>query len=228
MSTETETKQPNPTRYRKKPVVIEAICYDGSIDSADEIIAWTARSTTPAFEEYPDAVAVDRANIEQIGLIYPRPIEPERRVLRVRTLESGAGSHIVDVDDWVIRGVQGEHYPCKPAIFYASYEPALDGSLPVATDHGERDALIADLSRMTRLHELAQRAMLSANQTSRDIAELATAYFDAKEPLEVVADAARGLRKHAAKFFLDGSIIDQRAHSAWRYLMLKLDALIDE
>ena len=39
----------------------------------------------------------------------------------IETLESG---HIVSPGDWIITGVAGEHYPCKPDIFAATYEPA--------------------------------------------------------------------------------------------------------
>lgn len=38
----------------------------------------------------------------------------------VDTLEGG---HIVCVGDWIITGVKGEHYPCKPDIFDMTYEP---------------------------------------------------------------------------------------------------------
>jgi hypothetical protein len=39
----------------------------------------------------------------------------------VKTLEGG---HIVTPGDWIIKGVKGEFYPCKPDIFAATYEPA--------------------------------------------------------------------------------------------------------
>lgn len=39
----------------------------------------------------------------------------------VETLEGG---HIVTPGDWIITGVNGEHYPCKPEIFARTYEPA--------------------------------------------------------------------------------------------------------
>jgi hypothetical protein len=42
----------------------------------------------------------------------------------IHTLE---GDMTVSVDDWIIRGVQGEFYPCKPDIFEATYERVLDG-----------------------------------------------------------------------------------------------------
>ena len=38
----------------------------------------------------------------------------------IHTLE---GEHIVSKGDWIITGVKGEHYPCKPDIFDATYEP---------------------------------------------------------------------------------------------------------
>lgn len=41
----------------------------------------------------------------------------------IDTLEGG---HIVCPGDWIITGVQGEHYPCKPDIFEATYQPAGD------------------------------------------------------------------------------------------------------
>lgn len=38
----------------------------------------------------------------------------------IETLE---GFHVVSPGDWIIRGVSGEYYPCKPNIFEATYEP---------------------------------------------------------------------------------------------------------
>lgn len=39
----------------------------------------------------------------------------------IDTLEGG---HIVTPGDWIITGVKGEHYPCKPDVFTLTYEPA--------------------------------------------------------------------------------------------------------
>lgn len=47
--------------------------------------------------------------------------------LEVRTLEDGydgRAKHVASPGDWVIRGVQGEFYPCKPDIFEQTYEAA--------------------------------------------------------------------------------------------------------
>ena len=44
---------------------------------------------------------------------------PERELGIVLTLE---GTHVVTPGDWIITGVKGEHYPCKPDIFEMTYE----------------------------------------------------------------------------------------------------------
>ena len=44
--------------------------------------------------------------------------------LRIRTLESGEGSFLVDRGDYIIKGIAGEFYACKPEIFEATYERA--------------------------------------------------------------------------------------------------------
>lgn len=46
-------------------------------------------------------------------------IDPRDGRMIISTLE---GLHWVDLDDWVIRGIKGEFYPCKPDIFEATYE----------------------------------------------------------------------------------------------------------
>lgn len=41
----------------------------------------------------------------------------------INTLE---GWHRADLGDWIIKGVKGEFYPCKPDIFEMTYEPAME------------------------------------------------------------------------------------------------------
>ena len=43
----------------------------------------------------------------------------------MHTLENQTYKHEVTPGDWIITGVKGETYPCKPDIFEATYEPAL-------------------------------------------------------------------------------------------------------
>lgn len=81
-------------KFRKKPVVIEA---------------W---QLTP--ETYGELVVMVG------GRSWSRP--PMRAVtgIIVPTLE---GEHQASFGDWIIKGVKGEFYPCKPDIFDATYEP---------------------------------------------------------------------------------------------------------
>lgn len=106
------------SKFRKKPVVIEAEQYpgipaispeqlasgnfDGLSTKADELID---------FEEWlePHARRADRW-----------PCRYKGRSLIIPTLE---GDHEAQPGDWIIVGVQGEIYPCKPDIFAATYEP---------------------------------------------------------------------------------------------------------
>lgn len=86
-------------KYRKKPVVIEAIQYLGE---AGPILDFLAAS-----------------ECESIGF---RPSSsPRERGLIVKTLE---GAMVGNYGDWLIRGVKGELYPCKDEVFTMTYEPA--------------------------------------------------------------------------------------------------------
>ena len=79
-------------KFRKKPVVIEAI-------------QWTG-------ENYADVRAFAGA-----GSVHHTRSDGTDG-LRIETLE---GVMAANVGDWIIRGVKGEFYPCKPDIFAATY-----------------------------------------------------------------------------------------------------------
>ncbi len=55
------------------------------------------------------------------GSLWPAVVGTDDGTLMIGTLES---PHEVTWDDWIIRGVKGELYPCKPDIFEATYDPA--------------------------------------------------------------------------------------------------------
>lgn len=78
-------------KFRKKPVVIEAV-------------RWTG-------ENYDD--------LDAIGCFQRGSIRRVDGGLPIRTLE---GEMVASVGDWIIRGIKGELYPCKPDIFDATYE----------------------------------------------------------------------------------------------------------
>lgn len=85
--------------FRKKPVIIAAFYWDGV--SVDELDAWS--------EQWPSA---------------HWPFYSDGEDILVRTLE---GEMRANPGDWIIRGVQGEFYPCKPDIFEATYERVANG-----------------------------------------------------------------------------------------------------
>ena len=88
-------------KYRKKPVVIDAIKWDG--DNLKEVIEFTGLHPSVekwSWEEYEQVVAEEG--------------------LKIFTLE---GSHMATVGDMIIKGVHGEFYPCKADIFAKTYEP---------------------------------------------------------------------------------------------------------
>lgn len=87
-------------KYRKKPVEIDTIQWTG--DNYDEIYDFVGQKLGRVKIGFSTSGAFDQ-------LIIP-------------TLE---GEHRADVGDWIIKGVKGEFYPCKPDIFKQTYEPVL-------------------------------------------------------------------------------------------------------
>ena len=94
-------------KFRKKPVVIEAIRWDGQ--TMDVFNVWL---------DPPDGGG---------GLPFTAPSPASSRCLEIATLE---GVMIAKEGDWIIKGVKGEFYPCKPDIFGATYESADDACEP--------------------------------------------------------------------------------------------------
>lgn len=82
--------------YRKKPVVIQAMQWDGTVAPGLPITRW----------------------IRDNGGQYTwTPGTPQH--LAIVTLE---GEMVANAGDWIIRGVQGEFYPCRGDIFEATYD----------------------------------------------------------------------------------------------------------
>jgi hypothetical protein len=90
-------------QYRKKPVVVEAIQFKKTT-SVDEL---------PGMSEAPEWLT--EAVMQGDYLVVDG-------VARISTLE---GVMTAQPGDWIIRGVKGEIYPCKPDIFAATYEPVI-------------------------------------------------------------------------------------------------------
>jgi len=82
-------------KFRKKPVVIDAYCYNQvhSNYRPDWLMDAVSANVVSTFEDHA----------------------------YIHTLE---GTMRAELGDWIIRGITGELYPCKPDIFAATYEPA--------------------------------------------------------------------------------------------------------
>lgn len=96
------------SKFRKKPVVIEAMLWPGMPNptgpDAKRELAYLDR-----FDAWMAANQGDRKCRYRGAHVVIPTLEGE--------MEASPG-------DWIIRGVQGELYPCKPDIFAATYEPA--------------------------------------------------------------------------------------------------------
>lgn len=90
-------------KYRKKPVVIEAVQWTGQ----------NHREMYDFLEGKPDSY------IEAFGKNFYINHDKVKGGLIIKTLE---GEHIASIGDYIIKGVNGEFYPCKPDIFEKTYE----------------------------------------------------------------------------------------------------------
>ena len=86
-------------KFRKKPVVIEATNWDGTLNGMLEIKAM-----------FPELQTLSTEN---------NKLRNEVNHWKIETLEGG---HYVSKGDWIIKGVKGEFYPCKPDIFVMTYD----------------------------------------------------------------------------------------------------------
>lgn len=87
-------------KYKKKPVIIEAIVFEDTLECLAELSEWTNQDLVVNYS--------DKNN----------------PLLGIKTLEDKDEeiSHWATVGDYIIKGIAGEFYPCKPDIFINSYE----------------------------------------------------------------------------------------------------------
>lgn len=89
-------------KFRKRSVEVEAVLYDGGTLSVSKAPQWLL-----------DALLLP---VGRIGRVWKASDE----TLVIATLE---GDITASVGDYIIRGIKGELYPCKPDIFAITYEP---------------------------------------------------------------------------------------------------------
>lgn len=86
-------------KYRKKPVVIEAFKWTGDVKQVEDPI-WIVEAIKK-------------------GIVWFNNVGTENVNMEIKTLE---GNHIANRGDYIIQGIHGELYPCKPDIFEKTYE----------------------------------------------------------------------------------------------------------
>lgn len=107
-------------KFRKKPIQIEAF----------QMTEIRRRDNSDWPEWLHKAWQMNRS---EPGSLFPTIDGDGSGTISIGTLE---GNLEVTFGDYIIRGVAGEIYPCKPSIFEASYDPVDDGSeVPHAADH---------------------------------------------------------------------------------------------
>ena len=107
-------------QFRKKPIVIEATQWFKNGDHPDDNSEWIS-GPRPACKFLGEGKVVRR---------YRRPdkrgtqscSECDSTMHYHGWIETLEGGHVVCPGDWIITGVKGERYPCKPDIFEVTYE----------------------------------------------------------------------------------------------------------
>lgn len=112
------------SKFRKKPIVIDATRWWSNGDYPDDNSKMLIHSETGA-EFLSEGEIVRRFRRSDIAG------NTKCKACNIFFHQHGwidtlEGDHIVCPGDWIITGVEGERYPCKPNIFNATYEPAED------------------------------------------------------------------------------------------------------
>ena len=113
------------TKYKKKPVIIEAIQLKGDSKTIKECLEFMGQSVN-------EDLTIERNKFEDYCLIV------NEKGMKISTLE---GEMTASINDYIIKGIKGEFYPCKPDIFEQTYEQA-DNKNGVDLIRKERDRQI--------------------------------------------------------------------------------------
>lgn len=96
-------------KYRKKPIVVEAVLWDGC-NHREMYNFLESKNSNDNMNSFGNNFYIDY-NWVVGGLI-------------IKTLE---GEHIAKIGDYIIKGINGDFYPCKPDIFENMYEKVEEG-----------------------------------------------------------------------------------------------------
>lgn len=107
-------------KYRKKPVVIEAVRWNVPDENGKVLLARECN-------DHPKVRATSYKEVYEMRGTSGCSKEPPYWGWEVMgVIDTLEGKHIVSPGDYIIKGVKGEFYPCKPDIFAQTYEPVDD------------------------------------------------------------------------------------------------------
>ena len=113
------------TKFKKKPVIIEAIQLKGDSKTIKECLEFMGQSVN-------EDLTIERNKFEDYCLMV------NEKGMKISTLE---GEMTASINDYIIKGIKGEFYPCKPDIFEQTYEQA-DNKNGIDLIRKERDRQI--------------------------------------------------------------------------------------
>jgi len=187
--------------YRKKPIEVEAVQWDGQLlRHAPLWIHEAARTRT---------------------IVFRQEGEPATPVLMIHTLE---GDMKASIGDYIIQGVNGEIYPCKPDIFEKSYESVTGAYLKSLENNHAEDAVrqafqeIATRTEIgpewTHITASAYRAYAAAAGNRNFLGEPMPAFEHLPESIQNSWEAAA---RHVAAILLGGeAVMTAEAEQTWQ------------
>jgi hypothetical protein len=95
-------------KYRKKPVIVEAL-------------KWTGKNHRDMFDFLTDHKFENNTMFTNGNTFYIDYVKVEGGLI-IKTLE---GEHLAEIGEFIIKGIKGEFYPCKPDIFEKTYEEVI-------------------------------------------------------------------------------------------------------
>lgn len=116
-------------KYRKKPVEIEAVQlrWDTWSEVCDFItLPWGPDGVHGVYTE--NGVITDDGN-DRLGLVIPTP----------------EGDHLAAENDFIIKGINSEFYPCKPDVFQKTYEPVDQFDVYIEDENGEPKKILSNV-----------------------------------------------------------------------------------
>ncbi len=111
-------------KFRKKPVVIEAVRYGKDADGR-----WYDGAMQRVAEFMLGVPSAELTDIQICDVVRPTAQWDPPECADLQMWDGVAHDEWLPLapGDWVIKGVSGEFYPCKPDIFAATYEPVEEG-----------------------------------------------------------------------------------------------------